>query len=159
MHFNIISLFPDMFAALEKGVTGRAIKENIINLYFFNPRDYTTDKHQSVDDRPYGGGPGMLMMVEPLQKAIHAARASSSIPTKIIYLSPQGKLFNQAHAAELAEHQSLTFIAGRYEGIDERLVEQEIDEEWSIGDGIDRRRITRHGHDRCHYAFITECLK
>jgi tRNA (guanine37-N1)-methyltransferase len=136
MQFNVISLFPEMFSALEKGVTGRALKEGIIQLQLFNPRNYTTDKHQSVDDRPYGGGPGMLMMVEPLQAAIHAAKKTATTACTTIYLSPQGKPFNQTAAQAFTQKKNLILVAGRYEGIDERLIEQEIDEEWSIGDYI-----------------------
>ncbi len=136
MQFNIITIFPEMFSALDKGVTGRALKDNIIQLQLFNPRDYTNDKHQSVDDRPYGGGPGMLMMVAPLQGAIHAAKRASNTKTTTILLSPQGKAFNQRAAERFASLDNITLIAGRYEGIDERLIEQEVDEEWSIGDYI-----------------------
>jgi tRNA (guanine37-N1)-methyltransferase len=136
MWYGIVSLFPDMFQALHLGVTGRALKEQRISMQYWNPRDFATDKHQSVDDRPYGGGPGMLMMVQPLQAAIQAAKKSASKPTLTICLSPQGKTFNQEAAARLAKETSLIFVAGRYEGIDERLIEQEIDEEWSIGDYI-----------------------
>lgn len=103
----------------------------------FNPRDYTCDRHQTVDARPYGGGPGMVMMIEPLRSAITEARAwaGHSEPAKVIYLSPQGRLFSQAAVAEINET-NLVLIAGRYEGIDERLIELEVDEEWSIGDYV-----------------------
>lgn len=136
MWFGIVSLFPDMFDALNLGITGRALQEKRLTLEYWNPRDFATDKHKSVDDRPYGGGPGMLMMVEPLKAALQAARnAAPSAPT-VIYLSPQGKTFTQTAAREFAAKQSVILLSGRYEGIDERLIEQEIDEEWSIGDYI-----------------------
>lgn len=137
MWFGLVSLFPEMFQALEVGITGRALKEGLIKMDFWNPRDFATDKHKSVDDRPYGGGPGMVMMAEPLQSAIHAAKkaAPTENPT-VIYLSPQGRHFDQDAAAELVAKKSVIFLAGRYEGVDERLIEHEIDEEWSIGDYI-----------------------
>ncbi|RDI44830.1 tRNA (guanosine(37)-N1)-methyltransferase TrmD [Aquicella lusitana] len=136
MWFGIISLFPDMFEALNVGITGRAIKEQLLSLHFWNPRDFARDKHKSVDDHPYGGGPGMVMMAEPLQAAIHAAKKSAPAVPTVIYLSPQGRQFNQEAAVELAAKPAVVFVAGRYEGIDERIIEQEIDEEWSIGDYI-----------------------
>lgn len=134
--FGIVSLFPDMFQALQSGITGRAQKEKLIHLDLWNPRDFTLDKHKSVDDRPYGGGPGMVMLAEPLQAAIHAAKHAAPTPPTIIYLSPQGKRLDQTSSLELAGKKSLVLLAGRYEGIDERIIEQEIDEEWSIGDYI-----------------------
>jgi tRNA (guanine37-N1)-methyltransferase len=136
MWFGIISLFPEMFQALNSGITGRALKERLIQTEFWNPRDFATDRHKSVDDRPYGGGPGMVMMAEPLQAAIHAAKAAAPQKPSVIYLSPQGRVFNQEAAAELAAKKSVILLSGRYEGIDERIIEQEIDEEWSIGDYI-----------------------
>ncbi len=136
MQFNILTLFPDMFKALDYGITGKAIKENLINLSLWNPREFTQDKHQCVDDRPYGGGPGMVMMPGPLQAAIHAVKKNSSEKTTVIYLSPQGKSFNQTAAETLLAKNNLTLIAGRYEGIDERILQQEVDEEWSMGDYI-----------------------
>ena len=127
------------------GVLGRAIKQQQLNLQCFNPRDYTEDKHHTVDDRPYGGGPGMLMKVEPLAKAIMAAReaageASGDVAgkaAKVVYLSPQGRQLNQQLVVNTAEQKNdLILIAGRYEGIDERLIESLVDEEWSIGDYV-----------------------
>ena len=137
MWFGLISLFPEIFSALNIGITGRAIKKDLISLHFFNPRNFTQDKHQSVDDHPYGGGPGMVMSFKPLKAAIEAAKkASPSTIPAVVYLSPQGKPFNQKQAQKWAAQQSIIFLAGRYEGIDERLIEQEVDEEWSIGDYI-----------------------
>lgn len=135
MQFHLITLFPEMFEALKVGITGRAQKDRLIELHYWNPRDYATDKHKSVDDRPYGGGPGMVMMAEPLQAAIHAAKQASP-SAKVIYLSPQGHQFNQQAASEFSAKESVILLAGRYEGVDERLLQQEIDEEWSIGDYI-----------------------
>lgn len=137
MQFALITLFPDMFTSLEAGVTGRAQKEGIISLQTINPRDFTEDKHQSVDDHPYGGGPGMLMMPGPLKAALQTAKASLGAKAKTIFLSPQGNLFNQEAAARFASEQTpLILLSGRYEGIDERIISNEIDEEWSIGDYI-----------------------
>lgn len=134
---GVISLFPEMFDAItEHGVTGRAVKRGLIEIERFNPRDFTHDRHRTVDDRPYGGGPGMLMMVEPLRAAIYAAKESAGGSAKVIYLSPQGHQFNQASATQLVKAEKLIFLAGRYEGIDERLVRQEVDEEWSVGDYV-----------------------
>ncbi len=134
--FSIITLFPEMFSTLEYGITGRALKEKLINVSCWNPRDFTHNKHRNVDDRPYGGGPGMVMMAQPLQEAIHTARKAAPKKPVVIHLSPQGKRFTQEAAVELLAKQSLILIAGRYEGIDERLLVTEVDEEWSVGDYI-----------------------
>lgn len=136
MEFGIITLFPEMFQALNVGITGRAIKDEVIKLNLCNPRQFSTDKHQSVDDRPYGGGPGMVMMAEPLKAAIDTLKQTAKPNTTVIYLSPQGRRFDQEAAQELADRGSLILLAGRYEGIDERIIDQEIDEEWSVGDYI-----------------------
>ncbi|HEH9766144.1 TPA: tRNA (guanosine(37)-N1)-methyltransferase TrmD [Pasteurella multocida] len=137
MLVGIISLFPEMFKAItEFGVTGRAVKQNLLQVRSWNPRDFTHDKHKTVDDRPYGGGPGMLMMVQPLRDAIQAAKAEVGEGAKVIYLSPQGRKLDQAGVKELAQHQKLILLCGRYEGIDERLIETEVDEEWSVGDYV-----------------------
>ncbi|WMN60413.1 tRNA (guanosine(37)-N1)-methyltransferase TrmD [Pseudoalteromonas xiamenensis] len=134
---GVVTLFPDMFDAItNQGVTGRAVKNGLIEFHSWNPRDFTTDKHRTVDDRPYGGGPGMLMMVEPLKQAIVAAKAAAGNGAKVIYMSPQGRKLDQQGAAELAANEKLILVAGRYEGIDERIIESYIDEEWSIGDFI-----------------------
>lgn len=137
MLVGIISLFPEMFKAItEFGVTGRVVKQNLLQVRCWNPRDFTHDKHKTVDDRPYGGGPGMLMMVQPLRDAIQAAKAEVGEGAKVIYLSPQGRKLDQAGVKELAQHQKLILLCGRYEGIDERLIETEVDEEWSVGDYV-----------------------
>ncbi|MBV1842524.1 tRNA (guanosine(37)-N1)-methyltransferase TrmD [Photobacterium ganghwense] len=137
MKVGIISLFPDMFNAITNfGVTGQAVKKGLLSVETWNPRDFTHDKHRTVDDRPYGGGPGMLMMVQPLRDAIHAAKASVEDQAKVIYLSPQGRKLDQAGVEELAQNENLILICGRYEGVDERIIQQEVDEEWSIGDFV-----------------------
>ncbi|MFZ6043490.1 tRNA (guanosine(37)-N1)-methyltransferase TrmD, partial [Vibrio natriegens] len=117
MKVGIISLFPDMFNAITNfGVTGQAVKKGLLSVETWNPRDFTHDKHRTVDDRPYGGGPGMLMMVQPLRDAIHAAKASVEGQAKVIYLSPQGRKLDQAGVEELAQNENLILICGRYEG-------------------------------------------
>ena len=137
MQFGIISIFPEMFQALtEQGVTGRAVTSGLVSIDCWNPRDFTSDRHQTVDDRPYGGGPGMVMKVEPLAQAIAAAKAKLGSQSKVIYLSPQGRKLDQAGAEELAKEDGLIFLAGRYEGVDERLIQTQVDEEWSIGDYV-----------------------
>lgn len=123
-------------AAASYGVTGRAIERNIVSLSVWNPRDYTYDKHRTVDDRPYGGGPGMVMKYQPLHDAVDAARQAGGEKAKVVYLSPQGKPINQALLSEASKVQQLILVAGRYEGIDERFVELDCDEEWSIGDYV-----------------------
>jgi len=134
---GVVSLFPEMFQAITQyGVTGRAVKQGLIQLQCWNPRDFTSDKHRTVDDRPYGGGPGMLMMVQPLTDAIHAAKQAAGSGVFTVYLSPQGRKLDQQGVAELAKHSKLLLVAGRYEGIDERVIESEIDAEWSIGDYV-----------------------
>lgn len=134
---GVVTLFPEMFDAITKhGVSGRAVKNGLIDFNCWNPRDYAKDKHRTVDDRPYGGGPGMLMMVEPLEQAILDAKKAAGEGAKVIYLSPQGRKLDQQGAAELATQQKLILVAGRYEGIDERIIESHVDEEWSIGDFI-----------------------
>ncbi|MFM5096332.1 tRNA (guanosine(37)-N1)-methyltransferase TrmD [Aeromonas veronii] len=137
MWIGVISLFPEMFRAItEHGVTGRAVKSGLLQIECWNPREFTHDKHRTVDDRPYGGGPGMLMMVQPLRDAIHAAKQAAGNGAKVIYLSPQGRKLTQAGVTELATNQKLILVAGRYEGIDERVIQTEVDEEWSIGDYV-----------------------
>lgn len=137
MWFGVISLFPEMFRALtEFGVSGRAVKQEKVTVECWNPRDFTHDNYQTVDDRPYGGGPGMLMKIQPLQDAIQAAKAAAGAGAKVIYLSPQGRKLDQQGVLELAQRDKLILVAGRYEGIDERLIQREIDEEWSLGDFV-----------------------
>ena len=135
MWLGIVSLFPEMFEAVSAyGITGRAVRKGLISLDFFNPRDFATDRHRTVDDKPYGGGPGMLMKVQPTRDAIEKARSNQA--AKVIYLTPQGKPLNQQILLELAEEPALILVSGRYEGIDERLIHQVVDLEVSIGDYV-----------------------
>jgi len=137
MRVGIVSLFPQMFDAITQyGVTSRAVKQKKLILDYWNPRDFTQDRHETVDDRPYGGGPGMVMKVEPLQQAIYTAKQKLGDETKVICLSPQGRRLDQQGLLELVARDAMILVAGRYEGIDERLIEKEIDEEWSIGDYV-----------------------
>lgn len=137
MWVGIISLFPEMFRSVtDFGVTGQAVKKGLLSVQSWNPRDFAHDKRHTVDDKPYGGGPGMLMMVQPLRDAIHAAKAAAPGETKVIYLSPQGRKLDQQGVEELARNDNLLLICGRYEGIDERVIQSEVDEEWSIGDFV-----------------------
>ena len=136
MRIDLVTLFPKMVTdLLGYGVTGRALGSGVFELGVWNPRDYTQDRHRTVDDRPYGGGPGMLMMIEPLRQAIAAARQANPA-AKVVYMSPQGRRFDQPLAREVAQQPGLILVAGRYEGIDERLIGLEVDEEWSIGDYV-----------------------
>ncbi len=136
LHVAVITLFPGMFAAItDHGVSGRAVDKGYLRLSTYNPRDYTRDVHRTVDDRPYGGGPGMVMCFEPLRDAIRAARLV--LPeAKVVYLSPQGRRLAQTDLTVGEADHELILLAGRYEGIDERLMEREIDLEWSIGDYV-----------------------
>ncbi len=137
MRIDVITLFPESLEGLTGlGVTGRAIREGRVVLKTWNPRDFATDRHRTVDDRPYGGGPGMVMAVEPLSTTIAAARKEHANGTRVSLMSPQGRKLDQAGVDELAGRQGLILVCGRYEGIDERLIESEIDEEWSIGDYV-----------------------
>ena len=137
MRIGVVSLFPQMFDAITQyGVTSRAVKQKKLILNYWNPRDFTQDRHETVDDRPYGGGPGMVMKVEPLRQAIYTAKQKLGDETKVICLSPQGRRLDQQGLLELAARDAMILVAGRYEGIDERLIEKEIDEEWSIGDYV-----------------------
>jgi tRNA (guanine37-N1)-methyltransferase len=143
MQLGIVTLFPEMFAAVtEHGISARAVRSGLMNLELFNPRDYTTDKHRTVDDKPFGGGPGMLMKTEPLMASIAAARQAvrqkQTIGEKarVIYLSPQGQTLKQGSIIDLAKRESMVLLCGRYQGIDNRVLENEIDEEWSLGDFV-----------------------
>lgn len=159
MRFELITLFPDIFSPIySSGVIGRAVEKGLISINSWNPRDFTHDRHRTVDDRPYGGGPGMLMKVQPLQDAILAAKkqycsgsniekaiegnseisdaTSQKLMTRIIYLSPQGNKLDHKKVIELSQYDVLILVSGRYEGVDERLINSEIDEEISIGDYV-----------------------
>ncbi len=136
MRIDVVTLFPAMVQAVtENGVCGRALQAGLYELGLWNPRDYTQDRHRTVDDRPYGGGPGMLMQVEPLRQAIQGARAANPA-ARVLYLSPQGERFDQAKAQALAAEPGVILVAGRYEGVDERLIALEVDEELSVGDYV-----------------------
>ena len=136
MRIAVISIFPEMLRAItDFGVTRRAVKNGLIEIHCINPRDFAYDRHQKVDERPFGGGPGMLMMVQPLRDAI--LKAKELLPeASVIYLSPQGRVFSHGAAVEMAERREIIFLCGRYEGIDERVIESLVDEEWSIGDYV-----------------------
>ena len=145
MKFAVVTIFPEMLAAVSGfGITSRAMNRGLISLDCYNPRDYTCDKHRTVDDRPYGGGPGMVMLAEPLQAAIDHAKQSLVLDgqniekkqPRVVYLSPQGKRFDQARAKALSAEPNLVLVAGRYEGIDQRIIDNCIDEELSIGDFV-----------------------
>jgi len=137
MRFGVVSLFPEMVDTIgEFGVVGRAKRRELISIDMDNPRDYTNDVHRTVDDRPYGGGPGMVMKFEPVAAALKASQDRMPERCPVVFLSPQGQVFDQAMAKRFAELPGLILLAGRYEGIDERLVESEIDEEVSLGDFV-----------------------
>ena len=136
MRIDVITLFPEMVRdCASHGIQGRAIEHGLLQLQTWNPRDYTEDKHRGVDDRPYGGGPGMVMQVQPLRAAIRAARETGAT-APVIYLSPQGQRFDQRKAQQLAGLQGMILVAGRYEGVDERFIDLEVDEELSAGDYV-----------------------
>jgi tRNA (guanine37-N1)-methyltransferase len=137
MRIDVVSLFPEFIAQCAGfGVVGRAQERGLLALHGWNPRDYATGNYRRVDDRPFGGGPGMVMLIDPLRAAIAAARAADPAPAKVIYLSPQGARLDQARVRELATRERVILLCGRYEGIDERLIAAEVDEELSIGDYI-----------------------
>jgi tRNA (guanine37-N1)-methyltransferase len=140
MRFDVISLFPEMFDAITKyGITSRAEARSIYSVNVINPRDFTQDNHKTVDDRPYGGGPGMVMLAEPLDKSIDLAKqnqAALGIKAHVIHLSPRGVALNHQKVMQLAQMQGLILLASRYEGVDERLIDALVDEEISIGDYV-----------------------
>jgi len=135
IRFDVVTLFPEMFAAVtHSGISGRALETGLWSLGLWNPRDFTKDNYRTVDDRPYGGGPGMLMLAEPLEKALDAAKEAGG--GKVIYLSPQGRKLDHEKVMELAGREAVTLLCGRYEGVDERLIRRRVDEELSIGDYV-----------------------
>ena len=137
LHLGVISLLPEILASLHYGVTGRAIEQGLAKVDHWNPRDWASRPYRQVDDKPYGGGPGMLLMYEPLDAAIRCAKAAMPVACKTIYMSPQGRLIQQADLTGLVKNkQPLLLIAGRYEGIDERIIAHHVDEEWSLGDFV-----------------------
>lgn len=137
MRIDVVTLFPELVRVLtQHGIASRAAERGLIELVTWNPRDYTHDRHRTVDDRPYGGGPGMVMKFAPLRDAIHAARAAAGSEARVVYLTPQGRRLDQDGVRQLAGYPGIILVAGRYEGIDERVVESLVDEEWSIGDYV-----------------------
>jgi tRNA (guanine37-N1)-methyltransferase len=137
LHFEVVTLFPELVRqALRFGVVGRAVERGLAAVGTVDPRDFTTDVHRTVDDRPYGGGPGMVMKPEPLWAAIDAARARAPAGAPVVYLSAQGRVFDQGAAQRLAASAGAVLLAGRYEGVDQRLLDAAVDEEWSIGDYV-----------------------
>jgi tRNA (guanine37-N1)-methyltransferase len=135
IRFDAVTLFPEMFAAVTaSGITARALQRGLWRMQAWNPRDFTTDPYRSVDDRPYGGGPGMVMLGEPLEKALDAVRAAGGGP--VLYLSPQGRRLDHVKVVELARRKAVTLLCGRYEGVDERLLRRRVDEELSLGDFV-----------------------
>ncbi len=137
MRIDVLTLFPEFIAqAAAVGVVGRAQERGLLSLHGWNPRDYAEGNYRRVDDRPFGGGPGMVMMIEPLRACLAAARAADPSPASVIYLSPQGRTLTQRRVRELAERPRLILLCGRYEGVDERFLQAEVDEELSIGDYV-----------------------
>jgi len=138
MRFDVVTLFPEMIlGGSSYGVTGKAIEQDVVGLSVWNPRDYTMDRHRTVDDRPYGGGPGMVMKCQPLCDAVSAAKQKNQKnDCKVVYLSPQGKQITQGLLMEASKASQLILVAGRYEGIDERFIDTVCDEEWSLGDYV-----------------------
>lgn len=137
MWISTVSLFPEMFDALRYGVVGKAMQNGLVTLEHCNIRDFADNKHNTVDDRPYGGGPGMVMQLTPVRNAIQCAKRQAPTPAKVVYLSPQGQRFDQAMARRFSHaNTSLVLLAGRYEGVDQRLIDSDVDEEWSLGDYI-----------------------
>jgi tRNA (guanine37-N1)-methyltransferase len=144
--FDVVTLFPEMFDAITKyGITSRALQQNIYDVQYWNPRDFTSDNHKTVDDRPYGGGPGMVMLAEPLEKTINAAKQSQAeklgqdkenFESWVIHLSPAGKPLTHEKVMQLSKKQGLVLLASRYEGVDQRLIDAQVDEELSIGDYV-----------------------
>ena len=135
IRFHAVTLFPEMFAAVtHSGISGRALEAGLWSLGLWNPRDFTKDDYRTIDDRPYGGGPGMVMLAEPLEKALDAVQEAGG--GKVIYLSPQGRKLDHAKVMELAGRSAATLLCGRYEGVDERLIRRRVDEELSIGDYV-----------------------
>ncbi len=141
MFFAVITLFPEMFEAITAyGISGRAAKRDLMQIHCINPRDYAQGNYKRVDERPFGGGPGMVMMAEPLAQAIqHAknlAQQAGAVHVPVVYMSPQGKTLNETAVQQFVEYDGLIVLCGRYEGVDERLIQHYVDQEWSIGDYV-----------------------
>jgi tRNA (guanine37-N1)-methyltransferase len=152
IRFDVVTLFPEMFAAITgSGITSRALEAGLYSLTTWNPRDFTTDNYRTVDDRPYGGGPGMVMLAEPLERALDGIKLAGG--GRVIYLSPQGKKLDHRRVMELKEERALTLLCGRYEGVDERLLERRVDEEVSVGDFV------LSGGEVAAMALIDACVR
>ena len=135
IRFDVVTLFPEMFAAITaSGITSRALEAGLYSLTTWNPRDFAADRYRTVDERPYGGGPGMVMMAEPLERALDGIKLAGG--GRVIYLSPQGRKLDHRRVLEFSKEKSITLLCGRYEGVDERLLERRVDEEVSIGDFV-----------------------
>jgi tRNA (guanine37-N1)-methyltransferase len=135
IRFDVITLFPEMFGAVTaSGITSRALEKGLWSLQTWNPRDFTSDSYRTIDDRPYGGGPGMVMLAEPIEGTLNAVKSSGG--GRVIYLSPQGRKLDHRKVMELSQQSSITLLCGRYEGVDERLLERRVQEELSIGDFV-----------------------
>ena len=152
LRVDVVTLFPQMFAAVtESGITSRALEAGLWQLKTWNPRDFTTDNYRTVDDRPYGGGPGMVMLAGPLEKALDAAKAAGA--GRVVYLSPQGRKLDHRRVLELSKERALTLLCGRYEGVDERLLARRVDEELSLGDFV------LSGGELAAMALIDACVR
>jgi len=152
VRFDVVTLFPQMFAAVtESGITSRALEAGLWQLKTWNPRDFTTDNYRTVDDRPYGGGPGMVMLAEPLEKALDAAQAAGA--GRVVYLSPQGTKLDHRKVSALSKESALTLLCGRYEGVEERLLRRRVDEELSLGDFV------LSGGELAAMALIDACVR
>jgi tRNA (guanine37-N1)-methyltransferase len=154
LRFDVVTLFPEMFAAVtESGITRRALERDLWRIASWNPRDWASGTHRSVDDRPFGGGPGMVMLAAPLEGAIQAAKAARGGEGRVIYLSPQGARLTHAKVCELAESEGAVLLCGRYEGVDERLIGRCVDEELSLGDFV------LSGGEIAALALIDACVR
>ena len=152
LRIDVVTLFPQMFAAVtESGITSRALEAGLWQLKTWNPRDFTTDNYRTVDDRPYGGGPGMVMLAGPLEKALDAAKAAGA--GRVVYLSPQGRKLDHRRVLELSKERAITLLCGRYEGVDERLLARRVDEELSLGDFV------LSGGELAAMALIDACVR
>jgi len=152
IRFDVVTLFPEMFVAITgSGITSRALDAGLYSVTTWNPRDFTTDNYRTVDDRPYGGGPGMVMLPEPLERTLDAVKSAGGGRT--LYLSPQGRKLDHRRVMALVQEQALTLLCGRYEGVDERLLERRVDEEVSIGDFV------LSGGELAAMALIDACVR
>jgi tRNA (guanine37-N1)-methyltransferase len=152
IRFDVVTLFPEMFAAITaSGITSRALEAGLYSLTTWNPRDFTTDNYRTVDDRPYGGGPGMVMLPEPLERTLDAVRSAGG--GRVVYLTPQGRKLDHRRVMEFSAQKALTLLCGRYEGVDERLLERRVDEEVSIGDFV------LSGGELAAMALIDACVR